>query len=114
MRRRLLAAFHTARGRGILPVRLVVELGDGMADPLTLAAVGALALAEGIKFLYGQAGEVLKRWRERKATAATGPTPVASEPVAVELPAAAFDGRLRDPRLDFRVVARLGEGRRGP
>ena len=38
-----------------------------VADPFTLAAVGAVAITEGIKFLYGQAGEVLKRWRERKA-----------------------------------------------
>jgi hypothetical protein len=37
-----------------------------MPDPLTLAALTAAALTEGIKFLYGQAGELLKRRRERK------------------------------------------------
>ena len=37
-----------------------------MVDPLTLSTIGAVALTEGIKFLYEQAGEVLKRWRERK------------------------------------------------
>jgi hypothetical protein len=30
-----------------------------MTDPLTLTAAGAVALTEGIKFLYGQAGEAL-------------------------------------------------------
>ena len=37
-----------------------------MVDPLSLSAIGAVALTEGIKFLYEQAGEVLKRWRDRK------------------------------------------------
>jgi len=36
-----------------------------MTDPFTGAALGGVAVVEGIKFLYGQAGEVLKRWRER-------------------------------------------------
>jgi hypothetical protein len=75
-----------------------------MPDPLTLAAVGAVALTEGIKFLYGQAGEALKRWRARKQAASTeAPT----EPVPVELPAAAFEGQLHDPRLDLDAVGRL-------
>ncbi|HKS48960.1 MAG TPA: hypothetical protein VJT49_28405 [Amycolatopsis sp.] len=37
-----------------------------MADPLTLGAVGAVALTEGIKFLYDQARELLKQWREKR------------------------------------------------
>jgi len=37
-----------------------------MADPLTLSVVGGWAALEGIKFLYGQAAEVLKGWRERR------------------------------------------------
>lgn len=79
-----------------------------MADPLTLTAVGAAALVEGIRFLYGQAGEALKRWRERKAAAkAAGPDAGTTLPVSAELPPAAFEGRLQDPRLDLRVVARL-------
>lgn len=40
-----------------------------MAEPITLAALGTVALSEGVKFLYGQAGEMLKRRRERKAAA---------------------------------------------
>jgi hypothetical protein len=80
--------------------------GLEMADPLTLAAVGAMALTEGIKFLYGQAGEALKRWRERKAAKVTV-APGEMEPVETELPAEAFDGRLENPRLDLEAVARL-------
>jgi len=39
-----------------------------MSDPDTLSAavIGSAALTEGIKFLYRQAGEILKRWRERR------------------------------------------------
>lgn len=40
-----------------------------MADPLTLTVLGAVAATEGIKFLYGQASELLKAWRERRAAA---------------------------------------------
>ena len=36
-----------------------------MVDPISAAALGGVVLTEGIKFLYQQAGEVLKRWRER-------------------------------------------------
>jgi len=42
--------------------------GCAMADPFTAAAIGGVVLTEGIKFLYKQAGEVLKRWRERRDT----------------------------------------------
>ena len=74
-----------------------------MADPLTLAAVGAVALTEGIKFLYEQAGEALKRWRERKAAAKN----VTAEPVDVQLPSAAFTGHLEQPQLHLEAVGRL-------
>jgi len=37
-----------------------------VADPLTLVVLGGVAATEGIKFLYGQAAEVLKGWRERR------------------------------------------------
>jgi hypothetical protein len=50
---------------------------------LTLAALGATALAEGIRFVYGQAGELLKRWRERADDEPM--TPVASDALAGEL-----------------------------
>lgn len=74
-----------------------------MSDPLSLAMVGAAALTEGIKFLYSQAGEALKRWRERKAAQGTAVV----EPVDAELPAVAFQGQLTEPRLHLLVVSRL-------
>ena len=39
-----------------------------MADPFSAAVLGGAVLTQGIKFLYAQAGEVLKRWRERRET----------------------------------------------
>jgi hypothetical protein len=82
-----------------------------LVDPFTLGAVGAVALTEGIKFLYGQAGDVLRRWRERKDAAAEAssaqPPPSATEPVKLELPRAAFEGQLRDPKLHFDAIERL-------
>lgn len=85
-----------------------------MAEPITLAVVGTLALTEGIKFLYGQAGEVLKRWRERsnaakKAEASKDAAqPAAKEPVEVQLPEV-FEGRLSSPELHYDAVERLQE-----
>ena len=32
-----------------------------MADPITIASVGSLVISEGVKFLYNQATEFLKR-----------------------------------------------------
>jgi hypothetical protein len=76
-----------------------------MADPVTLAAVSAVALTEGIKFLYGQAGEALKRWQEqKKAKIAAAATP---QPVPVTLPATAFEGQLKNPQLHLEAVERL-------
>jgi hypothetical protein len=43
-----------------------------MADPLTLAVLGGVAATEGIKFLYGQASELLKVWRDRRRASAAG------------------------------------------
>jgi hypothetical protein len=78
-------------------------------EPITLAAVGTVALTEGIKFLYTQAGEVLKRWRERRdhdeSTAAKAD---ASEPIDIELPEA-FEGQLSEPKIHFDVLTRLDE-----
>lgn len=71
-----------------------------MADPLTLAAVGAVALTEGVKFLYSQAGEALKAWREmRKSNSAS---------VDVEIdPPDAFEQAPRRAEIDFNAVERL-------
>jgi hypothetical protein len=42
-----------------------------MVEPFSLGALGAIALTDGIKFLYAEAGEILRRRRERKNTADT-------------------------------------------
>jgi hypothetical protein len=43
-----------------------------MSDPLALSALGGVAATEGIKFLYEQAAELLRSWRERRGKAAPG------------------------------------------
>ena len=50
---------------GVDLVRVIGHIG-GMADPLSLAALGGVAATEGIKFLYGQVAEVVKEWRGRR------------------------------------------------
>src|SRR5262249_42870647 len=66
-----------------------------------------VALTEGIKFLYAQAGEALKHWRERKAARSASVEHDSAAPTSVNLPAEAFVGQLKDPHLDLDVVARL-------
>ena len=53
-----------------------------MTEGLNMAALGSAALSEGIKFLYSQAAEALKRWRERQDRPATRePSPPPTPPV---------------------------------
>jgi hypothetical protein len=76
-------------------------------EPITLALVGTVALTEGIKFLYAQSGEVLKRWRERRDAAESGTAhPDVSAPMDIKLPDA-FEGQLSEPKIHFDVVQRL-------
>jgi hypothetical protein len=77
-----------------------------MADPFTLTAVGVVALTEGVKFLYGQAGEALKRWRGKAITATTSEAATV-EPVDVKLPSDVFAGQLERPQLDLKAVGEL-------
>ena len=49
-------------------------------DPLSLAALGAAALTQGIGFLYGQLGDLLRRRRERRSQAGSPPTGAADIP----------------------------------
>jgi hypothetical protein len=75
-----------------------------MVDPFSLGALGAVAATEGIKFLYGQATEVIKRWRDRKAgkqVEAEAPIPVAGAEVLA--------GELDSPKVDFDAAERLHE-----
>jgi hypothetical protein len=60
-----------------------------MPEPLTLAAVAVSIVTEGIKFLYGQAADAIKRWRDEKGR------PTKSDTVVVQTsPPAIFDGAL--------------------
>jgi hypothetical protein len=78
-----------------------------MVEPITLAAVGTVALTEGIKFLYAQTGEVLKRWRERRDAAKSGDaTPDDTVPMDIKLPEE-FEGQLSEPKIHFDVVEQL-------
>jgi hypothetical protein len=65
-----------------------------MVDPLSLAALGAVALTEGVKFLYGQATELLKRRRERRDAAKKDEAAAEALPAA---PEGLLDGSLALP-----------------
>lgn len=77
-----------------------------MTDPATISliGVGAVAINEGIKFLYGQAGDLLKRWRERKDKKAESSDKDVTEAVNLELPPTIFAGQLKNPRIHFDVL----------
>jgi hypothetical protein len=72
-----------------------------MADPLSVAAIGAVAITEGIKFVYGQASELIKRHRERKEKGAEPGTPIPVEGAEV------LDGELKPLTPDYEVLERL-------
>jgi hypothetical protein len=72
-------------------------MGAVVADPFSPADFGSLVLTEGIKFLYQQAGAVLKRWRERRE-GGTAP----AERAALRPPDGLLDGTVApaEPRDD--------------
>lgn len=81
-----------------------------MSDLLPLAALSAAALTEGVRFLYDQAGELLRARRERRAEQSAVDTPaVVAEPAV--LPAAdpavvdRFSEELRALRADLHEFA---------
>ncbi len=49
-------------------------------DPITLAGITAVALNEGVRFLYEQAGEILRSHRERRAVTTLLPPEVFEAP----------------------------------
>jgi hypothetical protein len=85
-----------------------------MVDPgtLSLAAVGTVALTEGIKFLYSQAGDLLKRWRDHKQKAvqkAKKQEDLTGE-IKINLPAV-FDGQISiNPKINYSVIQKTEEG----
>jgi hypothetical protein len=54
-----------------------------MPDPVALSTLGSVAATEGIKFLYEQAAELLRSWRERRGGAAPGEAPPAQLTVPI-------------------------------
>jgi hypothetical protein len=85
-----------------------------MMEPFSLAALGTVALTQGITFLYNQATEILKRRRERQAAAEAVPVETQEvlegelQPVAID-PAAA-DELAEELKL---LRAQLGEYAQG-
>ncbi|MFJ6797304.1 hypothetical protein [Streptomyces sp. NPDC091268] len=82
-------------------------------DPITMAGITAVALNEGVKFLYEQAGEVLRNHRERRAaTTALPPELFEASPegqglVADRATVAELEPELRLLRRD---LAEYGQG----
>lgn len=77
-----------------------------MTDPLSLGLLASTAAVEGIKFLYGQAADLLKEWRVRKREGAAEPT---GAPLEVPIRAsAALDGTPTDQVVDVTVLEREG------
>jgi len=86
-----------------------------MSDPSSLSTVETAVLSEGVKFLYGQAGELLRRWRERReepeldaadAAPVEGATDGDRSGVPAELPDQ-FTPILVRPGLDQRALGQL-------
>jgi hypothetical protein len=88
------------RPRQFVLLLQVVEEESHFMDPITLTSVGTVVISEGVKFLYGQATDLLKRWQDRKADDQKAGAP-AVEPVEVVLPAGAFEGQLQKPAIHY-------------
>jgi hypothetical protein len=85
-----------------------------MAEPITLALLGSVMLTEGIKFLYGQAGEVLKRWRERKVSSGKEAAQPAEVTLLSPTPAAdVLEGTMAPPVIHFDRVEPLADSMLG-
>jgi hypothetical protein len=74
-----------------------------MADPVTWTVLGSWAAAEGIKFLYGQANELIKAWRERHRQREAGQLLTAELSVPV-IATDALDGAPADPVVDAELL----------
>lgn len=76
-----------------------------MPDPVMLSSLGGLAASQGIKFLYGQAAELLKAWRERRGQVAAGQ----EQPARLTVPIVAsevLDATPAEPVVDTAVLDR--------
>ncbi len=75
-----------------------------MVDPLSLSVLGGVALTEGIKFLYGQTTELLKRRRDQAQVADNGITSPSPTDLVAHQPEV-LDRKLQRSEVDFGVVA---------
>jgi hypothetical protein len=73
-----------------------------MSESLTLGLVEVEMVKEAIKFLYGQAGEAIKRWREHRAAS----SPAAQVPADKPLPAI-FEAQGEKPLIHLATVGKL-------
>jgi hypothetical protein len=81
-----------------------------MPDPATLAfaSVANFALTEGVKFLYAQAGDLLKWWRDRKSAKRDDEKAESSAEVALRVEAPrAIEGGSFEARPDTAALERL-------
>ncbi|MEO6550841.1 MAG: hypothetical protein ABIN94_22755 [Ferruginibacter sp.] len=79
-----------------------------MADTITLAVLGGTVLTEGIKFLYGQASDIIKRWKDRKVDKTTDRKEGIAAVTSVEMTLpSVFGGQLNKPSIDFDMVEAL-------
>jgi hypothetical protein len=74
-----------------------------VTEPFTVAAIGAVALSQGVGFLYGQAADLLRRWRERRDAAAADAEPLLVAPAAGADPSV-LAGALRQVAVDEDVL----------
>ena len=77
-----------------------------MPEPITLTTVGIVALTQGVKFLYSQAGEFLAQWRRRKEASAT---PETKEVSTMPVPPNVFDGPLALNDADLSILDDVGK-----
>src|SRR5438874_12120865 len=90
------------------------QRSEMMPDPFTIAAVGGIVLTEGVKFLYAQASDIIKRWHDRrsKEKTASEATKLPENELA-SVPAAKvteiLDGQLSPPEIHYEQVEKVYE-----
>jgi len=86
-----------------------------MPDPVTLslAAVSSLALTEGVKFFYAQAGELLKWWRDRRDANAKAQQSTKSPTALPVTPPAVIAGGSFTAKINPTAIDRFEEDLRG-